>query len=55
MHYAYKEVIGPAWNELTLNKEKAVGSFKKIYGISTAADGSEDFEIHLEGSENYDF
>ena len=27
-------------------------SFKKC-GISVAADGSEDFEIHLEGVENY--
>ena len=29
-------------------------SFKKC-GISTAADGSEDFEIHLEGFEDYEY
>ena len=28
-------------------------SFKKC-GISTAADGSEDFDVHLEGLENYE-
>ena len=35
-------------------KEIAVRAFKK-FGVSTAADGSEDFEIHLEGLEDYTF
>ena len=45
--------VGQAWEELSENKEMTVTSFKKC-GISTAADGSEDFEIHLEGLEDYE-
>ena len=45
--------VGEAWEELSQNKEVAVRSFKKC-GISVAADGSEDFEIHLEGLEDYE-
>ena len=43
-----KKWVGAAWEELVQDKEIAVRSFKKC-GISVAADGSEDFEIHLEG------
>ncbi len=45
--------VGEAWEELSEDKDIAVRAFKKC-GISTAADGSEDFEIHLEGLENYE-
>ena len=45
--------VGDAWDELAKVKEIAVRSFKKC-GISTAADGSEDDEIHLEGLDNYE-
>ena len=45
--------VGEAWEELSQNKEVAVRSFKKCR-ISVAADGSEDFEIHLEGLEKYE-
>ena len=41
--------VGEAWEELSKNKEMIVRSFKKC-GISVAADGSENSEIHLEGS-----
>ena len=34
-------------------KEIAIRAFKKC-GISTAADGSEDFEINLEGLDDYE-
>ena len=44
--------VGGAWEELSKNKDMVERSFKKC-GISVAADGSEDFEIHLEGMENY--
>ena len=44
--------VGEAWEELSKNKDMIERSFKKC-GISVAADGSEDFEIHLEGVENY--
>ena len=46
--------VGDAWEELSQRKEIAVRALKKC-GISTAADGSEDFEIHLEGVEDYKF
>ncbi len=46
--------VGEAWNEMSKNKEMAVRSLKKC-GISVAADGSEDFEIHLEGLEDYNY
>lgn len=46
--------VGDAWEELSKDTNIAVRSFKKC-GISTAADGSEDFEIHLEGLEDYEF
>lgn len=39
--------VGNAWEEMAQAKQIAVRSFKKC-GISTAADGSEDFEINLE-------
>ena len=41
--------VGEAWEELAKNQEMIVRSFKKC-GISIAADGSEDFEVHLGGS-----
>ena len=44
--------IGQAWEEISSNKEMIVRSFKKC-GISVAADGSEDSEIHIEGLEDY--
>lgn len=44
--------VGEAWEELARNKEMIAQSFKKC-GISVAADGSEDSEIHLEGLEDY--
>ncbi len=44
--------IGEAWETLSQNKEIAVRSFKKC-GISVATDGSEDFEINIEGLEDY--
>ena len=44
--------VGEAWEELAKNKEMIVRSFKKC-GISVATDGSEDFEVHLEGLEDY--
>ena len=40
------------WRELATNEEIVIRSFKKC-GISVAADGSEDFEIHLEDVEDY--
>ena len=45
--------VGEAWEQLSLNKEIAVRAFKKC-GISVAADGSENYEIHLEGLEDYE-
>ena len=45
--------MGEAWEQLSLNKEIAVRAFKKC-GISVAADGSENYEIHLEGLEDYE-
>ena len=44
---------GEAWEELSKNKKIAVRAFRKC-GISVAADGSEDFDIHLEGLEDYE-
>ena len=44
--------VGEAWEELAENEEMVIRSFKKC-GISVAADGSEDFEIHLESLEDY--
>ena len=44
--------VGQAWEELSSDREMVIRSFKKC-GISTAADGSEDFQIHLEGMEDY--
>ena len=44
--------VGNAWEELSKNENIAIRAFKKC-GVSTAADGSEDFEIHLEGLEDY--
>ena len=44
--------VGDAWEELLKNKDMIERSFKKC-GISVAADGSEDFEIHFEGVEDY--
>ncbi len=41
-----------AWEEMCKNEDMSVRVFKKC-GIFTAADGSEDFEIHVEGLENY--
>ena len=51
--------VGQAWDELSQNKEIAVRSFKKcgisvVIIISVVADGSEDFEIHVEGLEDYE-
>ena len=46
--------VGDAWEELTKDPDIAVRSFKKC-GISTAADDLEDFEIHLEGLEDYEY
>ena len=44
------------WEKLGNNSARTrkwrLKSFKKC-GISVAADGSEDFEIHLEGLDNY--
>ena len=45
--------VGEAWEQLSLNKEIAVRAFIKC-GISDAADGSENYEIHLEGLEDYE-
>ena len=45
--------VGEAWEQLSLNKEIAVRAFKKC-GISVAADGSENYEIHLDGLEDYE-
>ncbi len=44
--------VGEAWVEMSKNEDVSVRAFKKC-GISTAADGSKDFEIHVEGLENY--
>ena len=44
--------VGEAWEELATNEEMVIRSFKKC-GISVAVDGSEYFEIHLEGVEDY--
>lgn len=44
--------VGQAWEELFCDREMVTRSFKKC-GISTAAYGSEDFQIHLEGMEDY--
>ena len=44
--------VGEAWDELVEKEEMIIRSFKKC-GISVAADGSEDFEIHLEGLGDY--
>ena len=44
--------VGQAWEELSQNKEMTVRAFRKC-GISVAADGSEDFDIHIEGLDNY--
>ena len=44
--------IGQAWEDISSNKEMIVRSFKKC-GISVAADGSEDSEIHIEGLESW--
>lgn len=44
--------IGQAWEEISSNKKMIERSFKKC-GISVAADGSEDSEIHIEGLEEY--
>ena len=46
--------VGDAWEMFSETKGIAVRAFKKC-GISTAADGSEDFEIHLENLEDYEF
>ena len=51
-HIMLTKWIGEAWEILSQNKEMAICSFKKC-GISTAADGSEDFEINIEGLDNY--
>ena len=44
--------IGQAWQETSANKEVIVRSFKKC-GISTAIDGSEDYQISIPGLEGY--
>ena len=44
--------VGEAWEELSTKEEMIIRSFKKC-GVSVAADGSEDFAIHLEGVEDY--
>ena len=41
-----------AWDEISQNNGMAVRSFRKC-GISVAADGSEDFDINLEGLNVY--
>ena len=43
--------VGEAWEELPMNEDVIVSSFKKG-DISAAADGTEHFEIHLKGLEN---
>ena len=53
-HILITHWVGDAWEELSKDSHIAVRSFKKC-GISTAADGSEDFEIHLEGLEDYEY
>ena len=50
-HVLLSKWVGEAWEELSKNKDMIERSFKKC-GISVATDGSEDFEIHLEGVEN---
>ena len=45
--------VGEAWQEISQNKDMTVRSFRKC-GISVAVDGSEDFEINLEGIEDYE-
>lgn len=44
--------IGDAWEEVSSNKEMIARAFKKC-GISVAADGSEDADIHIEGLDDY--
>ena len=44
--------IRQAWQETSTNKEMIVRSFKKC-GISTAIDGSEDYQISIPGLKGY--
>ena len=44
--------VGQAWDELSSNREMVIRSLKKC-GISVAGDDSEDFEMAIEGLENY--
>lgn len=45
--------VGQAWEELSDKKEMTVRVFRKC-GISVAAVGSEDFDIHMEGLDDYE-
>ena len=45
--------VGEAWEQQSLNKEIAVRAFQKC-GIRVVTDDSENYEIHLEGLEDYE-
>ena len=44
--------IDDSWEEISSNTEMIVRAFKKC-GVSVAADGSEDADIHIEGLDDY--
>ena len=57
VHKAHKKesvnkMLGNAWEKIKANPEMIIRSFKKC-GITTAADGSEDDQVHIEGVEGY--